>query len=152
MFQSTHPHGVRPCSSTHRHQRLCFNPRTRTGCDIISSWIRNIGSEFQSTHPHGVRHHPFSFCNPCLCFNPRTRTGCDGWFLWSVRRNFCFNPRTRTGCDQSYKIEIDCADVSIHAPARGATPIIRRVEMAELFQSTHPHGVRHSARISRAVR
>jgi len=30
--------------------RLCFNPRTRDGCEIGSQWIAD-GGMFQSTHP-----------------------------------------------------------------------------------------------------
>ena len=39
LFQSTHPHGVRPHALDSQHLRinLCFNPRTHTGCDL---WIR----------------------------------------------------------------------------------------------------------------
>ena len=34
MFQSTHPHGVRPATTGLTDYRLnCFNPRTHTGCD-----------------------------------------------------------------------------------------------------------------------
>ena len=60
VFQSTHPHGVRPISS-------CSPP-----CSF----------QFQSTHPHGVRHR--LLCNPCVekGFNPRTHMGCD----WRVMR------------------------------------------------------------------
>ena len=97
-FQSTHPHGVRPRStiiippktsvSIHAPARgatelnhdgtghLGFNPRTRTGCDAITSSSAPVSSvsihapargatyrrcvcrtcaTFQSTHPHGVR-------------------------------------------------------------------------------------------------
>ena len=32
-FQSTHPHGVRPESLPRPAASLCFNPRTRMGCD-----------------------------------------------------------------------------------------------------------------------
>jgi len=56
LFQSTHPHGVRPSSSIPAPQHnLCFNPRTRTGCDVIDSYCYRIPEAFQSTHPHGVR-------------------------------------------------------------------------------------------------
>ena len=36
--------------------RVCFNPRTRVGCDAAK--MRLVGGEvmFQSTHPRGVRH------------------------------------------------------------------------------------------------
>ena len=36
-----------------------------------------------------------------------------------------------------------CGEVSIHAPTRGATPNIRRIDTLARFQSTHPHEVRH---------
>ena len=55
-------------------------------------------------------------------FNPRTREGCDIISLpsyWSSRH---FNPRTREGCDE-YENQIinSDADISIHAPVKGAT-------------------------------
>ena len=54
---------------------------------------------FQSTHPHGVR---LQICSIVLSIS-------------------CFNPRTRTGCDQGARRELERIQVSIHAPARGAT-------------------------------
>ncbi len=56
------------------------------------------------------------------CFNPRTHTGCDSraWICWP--RLVSFNPRTHTGCD----------------------PVSRQPIPGNLFQSTHPHGVRHN--------
>ncbi|MHC5865572.1 hypothetical protein ACYT6K_10275, partial [Streptococcus pyogenes] len=36
MFQSTHPCGVRPVDSICGNSGVCFNPRTRVGCDINS--------------------------------------------------------------------------------------------------------------------
>ena len=36
-------------------------------------------------------------------------------------KNRGFNPRTREGCDSNKFIEFDVLDVSIHAPAKGAT-------------------------------
>ena len=57
QFQSTHPHGVRlDWLWRARREAACFNPRTRTGCDVRER----------------------SRVRPALCFNPRTRTGCDG--------------------------------------------------------------------------
>ena len=79
MFQSTHPHGVRPATTGLTDYRLnCFNPRTHTGCDLLKLPIclmscavsihaptrgatvtitdyPTTNGEFQSTHPHGVR-------------------------------------------------------------------------------------------------
>ena len=78
MFQSTHPHGVR----------------------LNHELLKGVVRRFQSTHPHGVRQR--------------------GWHYLSTHP--CFNPRTRTGCDIFRRIDVTHQlDVSIHAPARGAT-------------------------------
>ncbi len=37
VFQSTHPHGVRPDVQTCSAFARCFNPRTHTGCDVQKS-------------------------------------------------------------------------------------------------------------------
>ena len=77
-FQSTHPHGVRQEDSDYdvgwiagfnpRTRTGCdlvvtrlpparwrFNPRTRTGCDLLILFSLTGSLSFQSTHPHGVR-------------------------------------------------------------------------------------------------
>ena len=57
------------------------------------------------------------------CFNPRTREGCDTGRATKRWEAACFNPRTREGCDENVHEEADFDYlVSIHAPARGATP------------------------------
>ena len=56
-----------------------------------------------------------------------------------------FNPRTRMGCDRDRREELPRAKISIHAPAWGATVNIPANPNALKFQSTHPHGVRHSS-------
>ena len=99
----------------------CFNPRTRTGCDLLPSL--NLPE--------------------LTCFNPRTRTGCDGKAQSSKARRERFNPRTRTGCDK-----IPHALVCHKLPFQpthphGVRPKRRfRLPIAISFQPTHPHGVR----------
>ena len=78
---------------------------------------------FQSTRPHGAR-------PPCDT-NTQRRTG--------------FNPRARTGRDPSGVREGHGNQVSIHAPARGATNFLRLCRCYGLFQSTRPHGARRAA-------
>ena len=144
---------------------------------------------FQSTHPRGVRRALGTSCGgPCTCFNPRTRVGCDIFFIRRTAIIVSFNPRTRVGCDISVVFgPTACCwfqsthprgvrphgllvggqqlDVSIHAPAWGATSA--KEDTHELrqgfnprtrvgcdvfpqfmgygalqFQSTHPRGVR----------
>ena len=124
VFQSTHPHGVRPplahpravevgFQSTHPHG---VRPARRT-C-VRDIWLVSIHaptrgatpprsetccvSLFQSTHPHGVRQKLAVLLVLLISFNPRTHTGCD---LWVVCVNLL-------------------GVVSIHAPTRGATKII----------------------------
>ena len=54
----------------------------------------------------------------------------------------CFNPRTRVGCDLALPLDLLWIDVSIHAPAWGATSDARTRSRLDVFQSTHPRGVR----------
>ena len=98
-----------------------FNPRTRTGCDGYRVITMERDAEFQSTHPHGVRRKPLKTAKMPIGFNPRTRTGCDLPVLCFVSFHHGFNPRTRTGCDEYEDVPVVFEEVSIHAPARGAT-------------------------------
>ena len=153
MFQSTHPCGVRPARkvfgclspgvSIHAPLRgatlglptavpncRSFNPRTPAGCDI-SPWLWSaVPRRFQSTHPCGVRRErDYLEMGDWRRFNPRTPAGCDHWSrvlgIGAVR----FNPRTPAGCDCRYWPDWISA---------------------LLFQSTHPCGVRHTARLPTA--
>ena len=99
-----------------------FNPRTHTGCDKSSRRAKSLHRGFQSTHPHGVRRNTLRFKSIILRFNPRTHTGCDGQKQYSA---------------------LPLTVVSIHAPTRGATRADKQKNKETLFQSTHPHGVRH---------
>jgi len=122
-FQSTHPRGVRRHPRQYLpHTPQRFNPRTREGCDLL----RRKGNS-------GI-----------TSFNPRTREGCDSaWYSPGLCPS-CFNPRTREGCDslagfdEIHQLQFQSThprgvrrtlprarcrmvQVSIHAPARGAT-------------------------------
>ena len=166
-FQSTHPRGVRrlpafaadlfPDVSIHapawgatraqifaaRHP-VCFNPRTRVGCDPSPALTRPPYRLFQSTHPRGVRRNPASSRASPSRFqstHPRGvrqarhgREQVDVWVsihapAWGAtadgraarRAHRSFNPRTRVGCDKRSR---------------------PRPTPSRLFQSTHPRGVR----------
>ena len=70
------------------------------------------------------------FRSPLLNFNPRTREGCDKTLkgFWSVVQYF--NPRTREGCDIDYGYNpTDEFKISIHAPVKGATWLVDRLDM-----------------------
>ena len=148
LFQFTHPGGVRQnllrflppsglCFNSRTREGCdirgisargicfcCFNSRTREGCDGKDATDGSVSKEFQFTHPGGVR--------------PKRRVPIVG--LWEfqfthpggVRRHCAqsgrrgaqrFNSRTREGCD----IELIAPD-----------------GFAYVFQFTHPGGVRHS--------
>ena len=79
---------------------MCFNPRTHTGCDVDIACLLHVA----------------------ISFNPRTHTGCDPLRLIPRLLFVCFNPRTHTGCDlKAQGVSDIVANVSIHAPTRGAT-------------------------------
>ena len=146
IFQSTHPHGVRPTrsntdccqfsisihapawgattdSAVSWLHRADFNPRTRMGCDFSSQPSPSLGDVFQSTHPHGVRHGSAEVRNHQDDFNPRTRMGCDGHIALCPRWINKFQSTHPHGVrqpktDGNPKIRA----ISIHAPAWGATP------------------------------
>jgi len=121
-FQSTHPYGVR-----HRHgyclykKYLCFNPRTRMGCD------------------RGVNSRSYSFSS----FNPRTRMGCDIIRDMQYTAALPFQSTHPYGVRrQATDIQTNDIHVSIHAPVWGATDVKLWLEYNNMFQSTHPYGVR----------
>ncbi len=58
LFQSTRPHGARPSCCPHRLAGACFNPRARTGRDMLRTESAAREGEFQSTRPHGARPKP----------------------------------------------------------------------------------------------
>ena len=54
-------------------------------------------------------------------FNPRSREGSDMLiFPWTFY-DHDFNPRSREGSDVAKRAEVVSQEISIHAPARGAT-------------------------------
>ena len=58
-------------------RRICFNSRTREGCDCTACVTTNI----------------------IISFNSRTREGCDLCPVGRGECGECFNSRTREGCD-----------------------------------------------------
>ena len=169
QFQSTLPHGERPCpSARYPYPWGNFNPRSRMGSDMTSSprWMR------------------------WLNFNPRSRMGSDplrggdvlnllisihapAWgATWATppcsQASTNFNPRSRMGSDPtspavaeifgkfqstlphgerpaSASAAMMIMMISIHAPAWGATRDSSSQREFVLFQSTLPHGERLDA-------
>ena len=80
-----------------------------------------------------------------LSFNPRSHTGSDIALHQKIYLYQCFNPRSHTGSDYAYLfICINSISVSILAPTRGATTMRCNPLMSKAFQSSLPHGERHS--------
>ena len=59
--------------------------------------------------------------HPARRFNSRSREGSDRGFSTSRTSTFCFNSRSREGSDARRSSSLARSNVSIHAPARGAT-------------------------------
>ena len=158
MFQPTHPHGVRPIAFSMKKRRGGFNPRTRTGCDILYPplrfprrsqprphgatarfYLRAPPSGFQP-RPHGAT--PLTHYQQQQCVSSPHRTGAA-----DLGRpgggSPGFNPRTRTVrlINRMFRM---VRGVSTHAP-RGATQCNHGKTMFILVQP-HPHGVRRSTR------
>ena len=78
---------------------------------------------------------------------PLGRSDRSLYLLMTFKR--CFNPRSHEGSDRnSLNPDIDINRVSIHAPTRGATPIIDDSACEDVFQSTLPRGERLRAGLS----
>ena len=100
-----------------------FNPRSRTGSDILPEAVKVLAMAFQPTLPHGERPR----CARALCglSGISTHAPARGATLPSGWRNSPYN-------------------ISTHAPARGATAhSFFSSASRRLFQPTLPHGERH---------
>ena len=185
LFQSTRPHGARHTGCPYRIPGKSFNPRARTGRDK-PGLMQSAKKTFQSTRPHGARpaknvkikmevvsiHAPARGATrrgheaiPGSCFNPRARTGRDKSGARITSK--CMFQSTRPhGARLPVEAAVYHCQVSIHAPARGATgsagglpqrfrfnPRARTGRdggtyedpAAAEFQSTRPHGARQCA-------
>ena len=143
MFQSTHPHGVRPVEILYVQGGERFQSTHPHGVRLLINLTAATQYKFQSTHPHGVRRGRIRVPTWGITgFNPRTHTGCD--FILTLMSCIIngFNPRTHTGCDNMIGFNLTRLQVSIHAPTRGATRRVGGDNSNRKFQSTHPHGVR----------
>ena len=121
-FQSTPPHGGRLIVAFSSSFAVLFQSTPPHGGRQGAERLKLLVCEFQSTPPHGGR----------------PPASVSTWQDWG------FNPRPRMGGDlTSYLLGYNI-NVSIHAPAWGAT--LHAVVLHHLFefQSTPPHGGRPS--------
>ena len=100
-----------------------FNPRARTGRDVPTLLYPLVMEGFQSTRPHGARHTLSLLSRVIMMFQSTRPHGARPISSPSIDETTArFNPRARTGRDYTtgdgmYYVY----RVSIHAPARGAT-------------------------------
>ena len=113
--------GATPQPACPMHSVLRFNPRPRAGGDICPSPTALKFTRFQSTPPRGGRRRPLRHILD------------DGLFQSTPPRG----GRPDSACGTMPGVQ-----VSIHAPARGATVLPWRLTMPMVFQSTPPRGGR----------
>ena len=117
---------MRQCGPAGSRRSRCFNPRTHTGCDTgrgILRTARAVSIHAPTRGATDVRHH-----------SPQ-------------RSEVSIHAPTRGATYRAYIYNL-FSYVSIHAPTRGATIMYFFISITNLFQSTHPHGVRrYAARI-----
>ena len=145
-----------------------FNPRSRGGSDTKAIFIETLGNpisihapaegatcrlrhhikggKFQSTLPR--RERPTCICktSPIRYFNPRSRGGSDSSFrpIHLMSNNISIHAPAEGATACIYTMEWGFP-ISIHAPAEGATicPYFRSISLCT-FQSTLPRRERHA--------
>ncbi len=115
-FQSTLPRRERHRLHLIKRSDMNFNPRSREGSDVAA----------------------LAICDANTNFNPRSREGSDGKYLYGIRRQHHFNPRSREGSDAALDSLNRKMEISIHAPAKGATMEYTHSASYRQFQSTLP--------------
>ena len=143
-FQSTRPRGARQPKVLNCQTENCFNPRARGGRDRVSetagrfyrvsihapaggatwqvSCFTILILRFQSTRPRGARPRLKSESFNRRGFNPRARGGRDGAeiIVLLIEDDVSIHAPAG-GATQPTAPAISIVDVSIHAPAGGAT-------------------------------
>ena len=76
---------------------------------------------FQSTLPRRERQEKVTYHKWDGYFNPRSREGSDKVEAELAKENNYFNPRSREGSDRDGVSKVTVGNISIHAPAKGAT-------------------------------
>ena len=122
LFQSTPPHGERRHFGKPLLRITSFNPRSRMGSDIIKIWTLKCLVGFQSTLPHGERQNYAMEWMRMLQFQstlPHGERPHNGGTTWLGRDVSIHAPAW--GATAPTKLYNHCQSVSIHAPAWGAT-------------------------------
>ena len=144
-FQSTHPYGVRRNLIVRVKNLARFQSTHPYGVRLVS-WIGLFhNTTFQSTHPYGVRRCLMSANRYHLFISIHAPVwGATNSPVTSASSLSDFNPRTRMGCDV-----LKCKTVIGVKVFQSTHPYgVRQADnnsilTAAIFQSTHPYGVRH---------
>ena len=139
-FQSTLPRRERQILQGPLPTCVDFNPRSREGSDVNGGVIFSLEGAFQSTLPRRERHaQGHLVVGAKVDFNPRSREGSDLDTNTIVLPLPVFQstlPR-RERLGHKYH-SVTTSSISIHAPAKGATPQVITSILSFKFQSTLP--------------
>ena len=141
-FQSTRPRGARRSVLSAGMDGYGFNPRARAGRDA-TFYIDALQLEVSIHAPARGATRRSKWLLIWSSFNPRARAGRDAPAPTPKNPLSSFNPRARAGRDVHHTFVTQWFEVSIHAPARGATCVVFNRLQAAAFQSTRPRGARH---------
>ena len=144
LFQSTHPHGVRPLPEGYWPKdgfisihAPAWGATVRVRRLFVSKCISIHAPAWGATKRYA--HTDVEAVN----FNPRTRMGCDSLLRSTLGETSNFNPRTRMGCDPlDEDAAKEWADFNPRTRMGCDCIIVQNGRWQGPFQSTHPHGVR----------
>ena len=168
-FQSTHPRGVRRSQrgdegrlqrisihapawgATGQQERLAEAIRISIHAPAwgatVALHVRDLAGEFQSTHPRGVRRHlPDQHRHKLKISIHAPAWGATRKYSQSRHRRKISIHAPAWGATIIKNEVLMNSDISIHAPAWGATPAYSIPTLGDIFQSTHPRGVRQGRR------
>ncbi len=121
-FQSTLPRGERRLEGSALWPEYVVSIHAPARGATHSDWYGS-DEELVSIHApaRGATILGAEFIKACMGFNPRSRAGSDCSKRSTRCASCCFNPRSRAGSDDFLQAVVGQHQVSIHAPARGAT-------------------------------
>ena len=170
QFQSTLPRGERLWCQLRPDTHLNFNPRSREGSDRGGFKCIHTRYYFNPRSREGSDGAKPREIADAFDFNPRSREGSDYLILVSILLIKDFNPRSREGSDERGIGSVDkrkrfqstlprgerpcrscfpcrLPEISIHAPARGATRYHHRQRPSPLISI---HAPARGATVSRS--
>ena len=146
-FQSTHPSGVRPTTTSLAHTNKSFQSTHPSGVRHAATSLPVIALLFQSTHPSGVRLQWALTYSTRWIFQSTHPSGVrrhGNRFARTIRRISIHAPQW--GATGGSTPACGAPAISIHAPQWGATVHGQYDTIIVRFQSTHPSGVRRQLR------